>query len=708
MHMNNLASLYAQQWRLAEAESLYVEALAMSRRLFTSPHEDIARQYNNLGTILRDRNRSEDAREAFAKAVEEYRALDQGVPLGLATALGNLGRMQVILGEKQQGRSALQEALEIRSEYYDDGHRERIVAERMLAQYLASEGDVDGALPHLEELLLHLDIAMRQSFGFDSERHQLMYMNNVLRPNLDLLAQFCLRNATAHPRVPSMFFEALLHFKGAVANEASRRSAEWGKNKHADELRNDLTVLRERDAAMASRVQDAAVRDERRRIQQRADSLDSALRALDREYDKLRRREDAKWTDVQRQLRADEALIEFAAVPLNGYLAAKADTITYTAVILKRSGDPLIVPLARESAIRPYLEAGTDPSGRSYVSDAARSRELYALLWRPMETHLRDLKRVYLVPDGVLHRVSFPALLAGGEDETQYLDDVLELHFLTGARDLLSRNVRYRPASYRNPQHAVLIGDPSFASGDAPDRNAELEADTDVTRGGTWDELPGTRREVERIMVLLREEGRPCELIVGDEAREERVKELSGNAPLLLHIATHGFFFPVPRADMTHERMTLVTRSGGQQLRVEDNPMLRAGLVFSGVNDVWTGASPASSADDGILSALEISRLDLTGTKLVTLSACETGLGDITNGEGIFGLQRAFQVAGAERILMSLWKVADEPTAEMMQDFYRNWLATGNVDKAFRAARRSMRERYPQPFFWAGFVLVER
>ena len=707
MHLNNLASLYAEQGRNAEAETLYVDALEMVKRLHRHPHPEIGRQHNNLGTLYRDQERHEEARQQFTLAVREYRALKGASQQELAVALGNLGRVTSDLGAFGEGEALLWESWDIKRSLYDDGHSELIASARIMAQMYIRQGATEHAREQLEELISHLEIAIRQSFGFESETHQLTYMNTVLKPNLDLLTQFCLRNADTDRSLAGLLMQSLVRFKGAVANESARRSAEWSKNRHAAEIRDRLTALREQDAALASRQHSAALLSERARVQRTADSLDAVLRKLDREYDKLRQRQEADWADVRRQLRRDEAIVEFVAAPYSFLCTDDADTLLYAAVILRRQGDPEIVTLTHERALRRFIEADMHPNGSSYIASPSEAHGLYALLWKPMESALSGVSTVYLVPDGVLHRLSFHALVVDTTETPRYLDDQYRLHFLTSARALLSRNVRYRPSPYRQPEHGVLVGDPLFSAIERREGEQGGRAESMVSRGGKWTPLPGTRIEVEGIAKVFQKMDIPCTVMMGNRAQEAQIKALSGDAPRILHIATHGFFFEVPRPGAPRDKLRLITRSGGQQLRIEDNPMLRAGLVLSGGNEVWTGKAPHVSSDDGILSALEISRLDLAGTELVTLSACETGLGDITNGEGIFGLQRAFQVAGAARILMSLWKVADEPTAHMMKLFYMYWLQDGDPDAAFRRARKEMRNTHPQPFFWAGFVMIE-
>ena len=710
LHLNNRASLLAEQGRNADAESLYTASLGIKQRLYGERHKEVALAFNNIGTMQREQGRSEQAATMFARALEIFRGLEERVDYEIAITLGNLGRVEVDLGRIADGLAHLRQSDSLRRVLLPDGHIDRIISERNLANAFLALDRHEDAREHLDGLLDQLDRALGLSFGFDSETQQLSFMNNVLKPNLDLITRYCLRQASADPTAPELMLQALLRFKGAIANESARRSAEWSKDRHTLTLREELTALREQDARLSSRPHDEQLRSERMRIQRRADSLDAALRKLDREYEKLRSRQEADWRDIQRQLAAGEALVEFAAVPAGGPDGSGGDTLQYAAVILLRRGDPNIVPLADDYQLAAFLAGPIDPRAPSYVTDTARARALSDLLWKPLEEQIADVRRLWLVPDGLLHRLSFHALVTtDGAGTTAYLDDRYELHLLTGTRDLLSRNVRYRPQPYRRPDSAVFVGDPHFSAleGDEDDDVPDGQ-EGDVTRGGSWRPLPGTRTEVERLKELCLRHGIPHATLTGAEASEERIKALSGRSPRILHIATHGFFFPVPRFARQDLPLSLRTRGGATQLRIEDNPMLRSGLVLSGVNEVWTGASPAPRRDDGILSALEISRLDFSGTDLVTLSACETGLGDIRNGEGIFGLQRAFQVAGASRLLMTLWKVADEATAELMTHFYLRYLGGMEADQAFREARAAMRATHPNPWFWAGFVLIEQ
>ena len=191
------------------------------------------------------------------------------------------------------------------------------------------------------------------------------------------------------------------------------------------------------------------------------------------------------------------------------------------------------------------------------------------------------------------------------------------------------------------------------------------------------------------------------------DAKEESIKRIGlTNSPKILHIATHGYFFPDPKAKAGDSSLP----AGSQEpvFKMSDHPMLRSGLILSGGNKGWEGDRSLEGKEDGVLTAYEISQMNLSNTELVVLSACETGLGTIRGNEGVYGLQRAFKIAGAKYLIMSLWQVPDKQTSLLMTTFYKKWL-TGKktIPNAFHEAQKQLRESGLDPYYWAGFILVE-
>jgi CHAT domain-containing protein len=275
-----------------------------------------------------------------------------------------------------------------------------------------------------------------------------------------------------------------------------------------------------------------------------------------------------------------------------------------------------------------------------------------------------------------------------------------------------TRNVALRAAQQKSNklQNITLFGNPTFTM----DSTAIVKTNKTTTfnttvytppnrnaRGGSWNELPGTAAEVKKINDLFIANKSSTKIFIGKNASEENLKALSGNSPQVLHIATHGFFLPDPEKKKRENDFSQADNT----YSLANDPLLRSGLILAGGNYAWNN-TPIDGVEDGILTAYEIAQLDLSNTELVVLSACETALGDVKGSEGVFGLQRAFKMAGVKKMIVSLWQVPDKETAELMTAFYSYWLGGKSIEDAFATAQADMKKKYP-PFYWAAFVLVE-
>jgi CHAT domain-containing protein len=220
--------------------------------------------------------------------------------------------------------------------------------------------------------------------------------------------------------------------------------------------------------------------------------------------------------------------------------------------------------------------------------------------------------------------------------------------------------------------------------------------------------LGGTKIEVNQIESTAKQNGFSTTVFTETNASEENIKKLDGKTkPYVLHLATHGFFFPDVKQELPENLGTINNEIGKSKIyKLSDDPMMRSGLLFAGANNYWGKTSGNQTEDDGILTASEISNLDLSACQLVVMSACETGLGEIKGSEGVFGLQRAFKMAGVKNIIMSLWKVPDTQTAELFDVFYKACLSGKSIHDALQLAQSEMSKKY-SPYYWAGFVLLE-
>ena len=301
---------------------------------------------------------------------------------------------------------------------------------------------------------------------------------------------------------------------------------------------------------------------------------------------------------------------------------------------------------------------------------ANKTATLYDLIWKPLESQLAEIKTIYFSPAGILHRINMTAVPIN-LDKT--LGDRFNIIELNSSRQLVSTS----DIKIKN-NDAVLFGginydsdtilsnsEPSLAS---RSRGFVSFSGIDTTlRGGNWNYLLGTEREINAIGKSMSNSDIIPIMYKGKDGSEEAFKNIGSgknSSPRILHIATHGFFFPDPKI-MEKD----ILNSKDVIFKTSDNPMMRSGLLLSGANAAWSGKGMPDEREDGILTAYEISQLNLSNTELVVLSACETGLGDIQGNEGVYVLHRAFKIACAKYLIMSLWQLPYKQTSLLMTTF---------------------------------------
>ncbi|MBA3664071.1 MAG: CHAT domain-containing protein [Bacteroidetes bacterium] len=401
------------------------------------------------------------------------------------------------------------------------------------------------------------------------------------------------------------------------------------------------------------------------------------------------------WKDIQKQLLPNECAIEIVRTN-QIYINDSAGT-NYSFIILKSTGYPVMLMMDRpitweEEVLSLY---------RKSINDRKDEPDLYRRLWKGIKEKAGTATTVYLSSDGIYNQVNLNTLY--NSETKKYLIEEINIHGLSSLRDI--NELKIKPLHI--PSNVALIGNPVFNYdlSKLPENKKNFGNDLAV-RGGfgfVLDQLPGTKTEIETIKTQLEKGSVNTTALTEEKANESNVKKIKN--PDVLHFATHGFFLEdLPEATLAQLSKTERSFYG--------NPMMRSGVFLSGANNTYSlntiNIDHIADFEDGTLTAYEVMNLDLDKTELVVLSACETGLGKVKNGEGVFGLQRAFKLAGAKSVIMSLWSVSDAATMELMINFYKRWMNTGDLYGSFKEAQLDVKKKYPEPYYWGAFVLNGR
>lgn len=424
------------------------------------------------------------------------------------------------------------------------------------------------------------------------------------------------------------------------------------------------------------------------------DSLSKVINASEKELsisadERQENERPATWKDVQRSLATDEAAVEI--IRYRHFKNLLTDSIVYAALVLTtetKTGPQLVIfPNGK------FLEKQAYRFYRNSIIAQQPDSISYRNFWARLAPAIKAKAKVYISPDGVFNQINLKTLQT---PDGRFLMETKDFVIVSNTKDIIAMKARKKTKLMQN---ASLMGDPLFFL--SPDRvrkkggqgTRDLDRLDDEDRSGIA-ELPGTKIEIENIGSALSDSWK-VKSLTQEAATESALKNLS--ASKLLHIATHGFFIDDNEGSGA---MKVLTQGWASQ-----EPMMKSGLLLSGSANYLQNKIELSG-ENGILTSYEAANLSLEGTELVVLSACETARGEIQNGEGVYGLQRAFQTAGAQSIIMSLWKVDDEATQQLMTSFYQNWTKGVSKNEALKQAQLSLKAKYPHPYFWGAFVMM--
>jgi CHAT domain-containing protein/Tfp pilus assembly protein PilF len=739
--LNNLGGVFLEKGDDLRAEEAYQQALAIRQKALGERHPLVAQSMNNLAGIYKGRREYDRAEDLYRRSTEIVEAALGPDHPTVATHWHNLGMLYHFKGEYAKAEPLYQRVLAAKEKAFGAQHPEVAASLAALAGLNKDRKNYDRAEPLYRRSLAicenslgpaHPDVALtlsnlavlyqakgdvRQAVEYavrgaevternialnlttGSERQRLLYMGTV-RTETNATVALHAQSAPQDRSARRLALLTVLRRKGRALDAAADTLGALRSRvtPEGQALIDQLSDARSRLAALVLQGLGRMSRESReaeiKRVEAQIERLEGEVSSSSAQFRiaKLSVTIEA----VQAALPDDAALIEFFSYgpfnfdytrPDQGYGPPR-----YVAYVLHRQGEPTWVELGPvktiDAAVEELRGALRSPQRRDVIRLA---RALDEKTMQPVRRLLGRARQVFLSPEGSLNLVPFGALV---DEKGRWLIQRYTFTYLTSGRDLLRLRA---PASATN--RPKVFADPEFggeAAGGAA-RNANLQARTSAR---DWSELfftrlPGTAEEASAIRAILGE----VDLRMGERATEEALKQIS--APKVLHIATHGFFLDdlsEPRPEETPPRSVAVQPVVG--LAQSRNPLLRSGLALAGAN------LRKSGKEDGVLTAMEAAALDLWGTRLVVLSACDTGVGEIKTGEGVYGLRRALVIAGAESQVMTLWPVSDEATRDLMISYYRDLQAGRGRSEALRQVQLRMLgdKRRRRPYFWAAFI----
>lgn len=705
--LGNLALASTGIGDLERAETLYREAIKIERKIGILDPGTL----NGLGRVLRVKGDLAGAERVLLDALLPFESNPHLITFDLAVTLNNLGIFYTTKGDLALAKPRFVRAIEITTKLRGPEHPDLAAMLNNLAGLDQEEGKMGAALATRTRVNDIRERNLRIVLTTGSEEQKRTYLDTLIGETFETVTLH-VDAAPASQEAARLALTTILRRKGraldAVADELSalRSRADSSDIK----VLNNLSAVRAQLASVKFNASPLAPAERQARVREleaEAERLEGVISLRSAEF---RVQSQAVTLDqVQENIPDGAALVEmFSYRPYvkrtkkkqGGWGASR-----YVAYVLRRQGPMAFVSLGDAApindAVRSLREALAYPESAN-VKKAARA--LDGLLMQNVRPLLGGAKHLLISPDGALNLLPFAALV---DENNRYLAENYLITYLTSGRDLLRLKVpmptKHDPLIVANPDFGATIKRIPLnpAATIARGLSQPELTQTRATRSGDmlqakWTALEGTAEEAQIIKGLL-----PRARVLSErDATEAALKLVAG--PRVLHISTHGFFLPdlptTPPASPLEEPGSL-----SEQKPREENPLLRSGLVLAGANQRNSGVD-----EDGILTALEAATLDLRGTKLVVLSACETGVGDVKNGEGVYGLRRALVLAGAASQLMSLWQVDDQATRQLMVDYYENLNAGEGRSEAVQKAQRKMLARPDRshPYYWASFIPI--
>lgn len=696
----SLASVYKSIGDYTNAEALLQRALTIREKALGPDHPDTGIALNDLGALYNRSGNYPKARPLLQRELAIYEKTLGAEHPDTATALNNLAYTFNGLSDYANAEPLFLRALAIREKTLGLDHPLMAESLNNLAMFYVGRRDVEQAINFRRRasVIEERNIALNAQVG--SERQKSMYLA-TLKGASEFTISLHVRSAPNNSMARDLALTTILQRKGRTLDAmadgvaALRRRADSRDRALLDRLQSAQSKLAE---VVLNGLHEDSPSEHRARVRSAGEEVEKLEAEVSQRSSEFRAQsQPVSIGAIQAAIPAQAALVEFFSYQPFDVGEEQRSERRYVAYTLRHAGAAQWVDLGEtgkiDEAVAQFRGALRNTKRRD-IKQLARNVD--RLVMQPIRPLLGKTLRILLSPDGALNLVPFAALV---DEQNHYLVKRFEFSYLTSGRDLLRLQVRHESKGAEQ-QPAIIVANPVFgeskAIGTAPKRGLKLTygpGDGTVLAGYYFPPLPGTADEAGALKRMMTD----AAVLEQAQATESAIKRLEH--PRILHIATHGFFLDSQTTSQPTRGISLLSVMG--DARQTENPLLRSGLALAGAN-----LGRASNGDDGILTAQEAAGLNLWGTKLVVLSACDTGVGEVKTGEGVYGLRRALVLAGSETQMMSLWPVSDRGTRDLMIEFYRALQHGSGRSKALRAMQLRLLTRPDRshPYFWASFI----
>lgn len=656
--LNNLGTIYMKQGEIEKAEECFEESAEAFRLLFGSMNPDYASSLNNLAGIYKEQGKLGDALNLYTKVLDMDKVIYGTNHQRYATSLNNVALLYLQLGHASLAGRLLVEAKKIRGNTLGKYHPLYIKSVNDLGMFFLINKDTIAAMDEFN-LALRSEIKhMQDIFPVLTDNQRKLYFDEA-RSNVERFNSLAFQSRFINSTYAEDALNHFINTKGILfyASEKMRRVVQSSDDKKVKKLYDDWRNKKYK-LAQAYLLTEGERELHGITIEHLEDECAELEKELSLKFKVFSDQEKAayhNWIEISEKLEDSTATVDI--IQYRNYSVSIEDQqinqgfedqSSYVAFIIKK--DSMLIPVRLSNNVD--FEKGF-AQYRNSLRFGVKDKTSFTTFWSPIDRHLQDVSKIHFAPDGVFHKLN-PGVFFNTR-KNNYVADSYDIINITSGKDLIYSE---RKELLTN---AEIFGNPDFSK---------------LTLGINLNQLPGAEREATDITEILDVRKWKTNTYYYDDATEEKVKNLS--SPGVIHLATHGYFDDDPdHVDPLHSSGVFLSRRNG-------------------------------STNDGRLTAYEAMNLLLDQTSVVVLAACETGLGTVKNGEGVFGLQRAFLVAGAENVLLSLVKINDSAARNFMNLYYKALLEEEDAQQAFFHARSEFKKIDPNPYNWGAYILVSK